>query len=168
MKSWKVLIVIALVLLTISWVIVTPEKKSFSVLSQRVDNSKSSAITEFWDGAGSFVDMIWQWFVKVNRFWRELCELTLIYSHRTLNLLAGRSLILLKWAGKFTQHFSLRLFTVLQAWSTVAWSLFPHCCPMLARLFLVSCFEKYILNCLAWTISRFRVFDFNNSSGISK
>jgi len=36
MKSWKVLIVIALVLLTISWVIVTPEKKSFSVLSQRV------------------------------------------------------------------------------------------------------------------------------------
>jgi type IV secretory pathway VirB3-like protein len=60
MKSWKVLIVIALVLLTISWVIVTPEKKSFSVLSQRVDNRKSSAITEFWDGAGSFVDMIWQ------------------------------------------------------------------------------------------------------------
>ena len=60
MKSWKVLIVIALVLLTISWVIVTPEKKSFSVLSQRVDNSKSSAITEIWDGVGNFVDMIWK------------------------------------------------------------------------------------------------------------
>ena len=60
MKSWKVLIVIALVLLTISWIIVTPEKKSFSVLSQRVDNSKSSAITEIWDGVGNFVDMIWK------------------------------------------------------------------------------------------------------------
>ena len=60
MKSWKVLIVIALVLFTISWIVVTPEKKSFSVLSQRVYNSKSSAITEFWDGAGSFVDMVWQ------------------------------------------------------------------------------------------------------------
>ena len=60
MKSWKVLIVIALVLLTISWVIVTPEKKSFSVLSQRVVNSKSSAITEIWDGVGNFVDMIWK------------------------------------------------------------------------------------------------------------
>jgi hypothetical protein len=50
MKSWKVLIVIALVLFTISWIVVTPEKKSFSVLSQRVDNSKSAAITEKWDG----------------------------------------------------------------------------------------------------------------------
>jgi len=47
-------------LLTISWVIVTPEKKSFSVLSQRVDNRKSSAITEIWDGVGNFVDMIWK------------------------------------------------------------------------------------------------------------
>ena len=53
MKSWKVLIVIALVLLTISWVIVTPEKKSFSVLSQRVYNSKSSAITECFGQYGS-------------------------------------------------------------------------------------------------------------------
>ena len=60
MKSWKVLIVITLVLLAISWVIVTPEKKSFSVLSQRVYNSKSSAITEIWDGVGNFVDMIWK------------------------------------------------------------------------------------------------------------
>ena len=60
MKSWKVLIVIALVLFTISWIVVTPEKKSFSVLSQRVDNSKSAAITEKWDGLGNFVDMIWQ------------------------------------------------------------------------------------------------------------
>jgi len=60
MKSWKVLIVITLVLLAISWVIVTPEKKSFNVLSQRVDNSKSSAITEIWDGVGNFVDMIWK------------------------------------------------------------------------------------------------------------
>jgi len=60
MKSWKVLIVIALVLFIISWIVVTPEKKSFSVLSQRVDNSKSAAITEKWDGLGNFVDMIWK------------------------------------------------------------------------------------------------------------
>ena len=60
MKSWKVLIVIALVLFIISWIVVTPEKKSFSVLSQRVDNSKSAAITEKWDGLGNYVDMIWK------------------------------------------------------------------------------------------------------------
>jgi hypothetical protein len=60
MKSWKVIIVLSLVLLKISWIVVTPEKKSFSVLSQRVDNSKSAAITEKWDGLGNFVDMIWK------------------------------------------------------------------------------------------------------------
>jgi hypothetical protein len=60
MKSWKVIIIIALVLLSISWIIVSPEKKIFSVLSQRVDNSKSAEKTKKWDGTGSFVDMIWQ------------------------------------------------------------------------------------------------------------
>ncbi len=60
MKSWKVLIVIALVLITISWFIVTPGKKRFSVSSQRVDNRKSAAITEKWDGLGDVSDMIWQ------------------------------------------------------------------------------------------------------------
>jgi len=60
MKSWKVIILIALVLLSISWIIVAPENKSFSVLSQRVDNSKSAAMIKKWDGSGSFVDMIWQ------------------------------------------------------------------------------------------------------------
>ena len=59
MKSWKVLIVIALVLITISWIIVSSDKKSFSVLSQRVDTKKSAALTEKWDGAGKIVDMIW-------------------------------------------------------------------------------------------------------------
>ena len=60
MKSWKVLSVIALVLVTISWFIVSQDKKSFSVLSQRVDTKKSAALTKKWDGSGSFVDMIWQ------------------------------------------------------------------------------------------------------------
>ena len=63
MKSWKVIILIAHVLLSISWIIVTPEKKSFSELLQRVDNRKSAAMTKKWDGTGSFVDMIWQLFV---------------------------------------------------------------------------------------------------------
>jgi hypothetical protein len=63
MKSWKVIILIAHVLLRISWIIVTPENKSFSVLLQRLDNSKSAAMTKKWDGTGSFVDMIWQLFV---------------------------------------------------------------------------------------------------------
>jgi len=60
MKSWQVLVAIILVLLAISWLIVSPETKPFSVMSQRVDDSKSSAITEKWDGAGKFVDMIWE------------------------------------------------------------------------------------------------------------
>jgi hypothetical protein len=59
MKNWKILIVIALVLITISWIIVSSDKKSFSVLSQRVDTKKSAALTEKWDGAGKIVDMIW-------------------------------------------------------------------------------------------------------------
>ena len=60
MKSWKVILVIVLVVITISWIVVTPEKKSFSVSSQRVDNSKSAAMTEKWDGIGDFADMIWR------------------------------------------------------------------------------------------------------------
>ena len=60
MKSWKVIILIALVLLSISWIIVASEKKSFSLLSQRVNNSKSAAMIKKLDGTGSFVDMIWQ------------------------------------------------------------------------------------------------------------
>ena len=60
MNSWKVIIVIVLVLITISWLVVTPDKKSFSVSSQRVDNSKSAAITEKWNGVGDFSDMIWR------------------------------------------------------------------------------------------------------------
>ena len=59
MKSWKVLLAIALAIFAISWFIVSPEIKTFSVLSQREDNSKSSAITEKWDGKGKFIDMIW-------------------------------------------------------------------------------------------------------------
>jgi len=49
MKNWKILIVIALVLITISWIIVSSDKKSFSVLSQRVDTKKSAALTENFD-----------------------------------------------------------------------------------------------------------------------
>ena len=60
MKSWKVLLAIALTIFAISWFIVSPEKKTFSVLSQREDNSKSSAITNKWDGKGKFIDMIWE------------------------------------------------------------------------------------------------------------
>jgi len=60
MKSWKVIIAIVLVLIIISWLVVTPDKKSFSVSSQRVDNSKSAATTEKWDGKGNFTDMIWR------------------------------------------------------------------------------------------------------------
>jgi len=44
----------------ISWFIVSPETKTFSVLSQRVDTSKSAAITDKWDGKGKFIDMIWE------------------------------------------------------------------------------------------------------------
>ena len=60
MKSWKVLLAISLAIFAISWFIVSPETKTFSVLSQRKDNSKSSAITDKWDGKGKFIDMIWE------------------------------------------------------------------------------------------------------------
>ena len=60
MKSWKVFLAIALAIFVFSWFIVSPVTKSFSVLSQREDNSKSSAITDKWDGKGKFVDMIWE------------------------------------------------------------------------------------------------------------
>ena len=59
MKSWQVLVVIVLVLLVISWFVVSPETKTFSVMSQREDKSKSSAMTDKWDGKGKFIDMIW-------------------------------------------------------------------------------------------------------------
>ena len=58
MKSWKVFLAISLAIFTISWFIVSPVTKSFSVLSQREDSSKSSAITDKWDGKGKFIDMI--------------------------------------------------------------------------------------------------------------
>ena len=58
MKSWKVLLAIALAIFAISWFI--PETKTFSVLSQREDTSKSAAITDKWDGKGKFIDMIWE------------------------------------------------------------------------------------------------------------
>ena len=60
MKSWKVLLAIALAIFDISWFIVSTETKTFTVLSQREDNSKSSAITDKWDGKGKFIDMIWE------------------------------------------------------------------------------------------------------------
>ena len=59
MKSWQVLVVIVLVLLVISWFVVSPETKTFSVMSQREDKSKSAAMTDKWDGKGKFLDMIW-------------------------------------------------------------------------------------------------------------
>ena len=60
MKSLKVFLAIALSIFAISWFIVSPEKKTFSVLTQRENNSKSSAITGKWDGKGKFTDMIWE------------------------------------------------------------------------------------------------------------
>ena len=60
MKSWKVLLAIALAIFAISWFIVSTETKTSSVLSQREDTSKSSAITDKWDGKGKFIDMIWE------------------------------------------------------------------------------------------------------------
>ena len=58
MKSWKVLLAIALAIFAISLFIVSPDSKSFSVLSQREDTSKSAAITDKWDGKGKIIDMI--------------------------------------------------------------------------------------------------------------
>ena len=60
MKSLKVFLAIALAIFAISWFIVSPVKKTFSVLSQRGNTSKSSAITDKWNGKGKFIDMIWE------------------------------------------------------------------------------------------------------------
>ena len=60
MKSWKVLLAIALAIFAISWFFVSPGTKTFSVLTQREDTSKSSAIADKWDGKGKIVDMIWE------------------------------------------------------------------------------------------------------------
>ena len=60
MKSWKVFLAIALAIFAISLFIVSPDTKTFTVLSQREDNSKSAAITDKWDGKGKFIDMIWE------------------------------------------------------------------------------------------------------------
>ena len=60
MKSWKVLLANSLAIFAISWFIVSPETKTFTVLSQREDNSKSAAITDKWDGKGKIIDMIWE------------------------------------------------------------------------------------------------------------
>jgi len=59
LKSWQVLVAIVLFLFSISWFIVSPETKTFSVMSQRVDDSKSAGMTDKWDGKGKFIDMIW-------------------------------------------------------------------------------------------------------------
>ena len=60
MKSWQVIIAIVFLIVVLSLYVVSPEKSTFSVISQRNDSSKSSAITDKWDGKGSIVDMIWQ------------------------------------------------------------------------------------------------------------
>ena len=60
MKSWQVLIVIAIILIITSLYIVSPEKSEFSVISQRNDSGKSGAITDKWNGKGKIVDMIRQ------------------------------------------------------------------------------------------------------------
>jgi len=60
MKSWQVIIAIVILIVVLSLYVVAPEKSTFSVISQRNDSSKSSAITDKWDGKGSIVDMIWQ------------------------------------------------------------------------------------------------------------
>jgi len=60
MKSWKVLLAISLAIFANSWFIVSPETKTFSVLSQRVDTSKSSAITDICVCNVKFIDMIWE------------------------------------------------------------------------------------------------------------
>ena len=60
MKKLKVFLVIALAIIAISWVISSPVIKNFSVLTQRENTSKSSAITDKWNGKGKFIDMIWE------------------------------------------------------------------------------------------------------------
>ena len=60
MKSWQVIIAIVILIVVLSLYVVSPKKSTFSVISQRNDSGKSSAITDKWDGKGSIVDMIWQ------------------------------------------------------------------------------------------------------------
>tara|TARA_B100000579_G_scaffold399362_1_gene380247 strand:+ start:933 stop:1115 length:183 start_codon:yes stop_codon:yes gene_type:complete len=60
MKSWHVISGILILIIILSLYIVAPEKSTFSVISQRSDSSKSSAVKEKWDGKGSIVDMIWR------------------------------------------------------------------------------------------------------------
>ena len=60
MKSLKVFFAIALAIFVISWFIVSPVKKTFSVLSKRGNTIKSSAVTDKWNGKGKFIDMIWE------------------------------------------------------------------------------------------------------------
>ena len=60
MKNLKVFLAIALAIFAISWFIVSPVIKNFSVLTQRENTSKSSAITDKWNGKGKFIDMIWE------------------------------------------------------------------------------------------------------------
>ena len=60
MKSLKVFLAIVLAIFVISWFIVSPVKKTFSVLTQRENTRKSSAITDKWNGKGKFIDMIWE------------------------------------------------------------------------------------------------------------
>ena len=60
MKTWQVVTAILIFIVLLSLYVVAPEKSTFSVISQRNDSGKSSAITDKWDGKGSIVDMIWQ------------------------------------------------------------------------------------------------------------
>ena len=60
MKIWQVVTAILIFIVLLSLYVVAPEKSTFSVISQRSDSSKSSGMTDKWDGKGSIVDMIWQ------------------------------------------------------------------------------------------------------------
>ena len=60
MKSWQVITAILILIVVLSLYVIAPEKSTFSVISQRNDSGKSSAITDKWDGKGSIVDMIWK------------------------------------------------------------------------------------------------------------
>ncbi|MBC8257625.1 MAG: hypothetical protein H8E38_01275 [SAR324 cluster bacterium] len=59
MKSLTVFLTISLLVLAISWFLVSPNSDNFSVPSQRVITGKSAAMTEKWDGKGKFINMIW-------------------------------------------------------------------------------------------------------------
>ena len=60
MKSLKVFLAIELVIFVISWLIIPPGEKTFSVLTQRENTSKSLSIKDKSDGKGKFIDMIWE------------------------------------------------------------------------------------------------------------